>query len=568
MRRVLTLLALLVFALPASAQLARSYYNVTGIKSKKLANAVQVLIQTDGNVAFDVETTNLFERRTDFSFANKTTSEVRLRLVGARIKVPTFNEVATYPVDSAVVSLGNEPLKTPFSVARNVGNFGSVVPKIDPSVPQVDVVVRFYVPVTIGINNIKTGSNEYESDYESYRPPLGPREAKIELTPDRRAIQITVVLDRVEAEQGEQNLKRSPTREHHHILSATKQAAGLQLAALHTPLPELLERLGTLTQTSLRVQPDAADIEVSLNLPNTTLAEVLQALSHCYGLSVQESDSGFLVGRGGGALVTQQLILKHLTPSTARALLPDFLLPRIRTDEANNALVVTASPELVERVRADLEKLDRPRLLVRVAATAYELVGTESLRRVLAITQREAAVSPDSAQLAITLPRGQEAGLTATLRALESLGKLRVVAKPSVTVASGAKGTVFAGQDRFIQVLTNNFGVVSSQALRLPIGTELTVTPRVGEGGEITLQLQPRFTNVEEVEAKTGLPTLGISTFDTTVRLKPGETALVGSLELDSDSARRRPGVRARDSQKTLLLLLITATLVTSEKTP
>ena len=102
MRRVLALLALLVFALPASAQLARSYYNVTGIKSKKLANAVQVLIQTDGNVAFDVETANLFERRTDFSIANKTTSEVRLRLVGARIKVPTFNEVATYPVDSAV----------------------------------------------------------------------------------------------------------------------------------------------------------------------------------------------------------------------------------------------------------------------------------------------------------------------------------------------------------------------------------------------------------------------------------------------------------------------------------
>jgi type II secretory pathway component GspD/PulD (secretin) len=176
-------------------------------------------------------------------------------------------------------------------------------------------------------------------------------------------------------------------------------------------------------------------------------------------------------------------------------------------------------------------------------------------------------VSSETAQLSLTLPPSQQRGFRATLSALETEGKLRLVAQPSLLVAAGATGTLFVGQSRFVQVLTNNFGIVSAQALKLPIGTELAVTPQLGEGGELTLQLHPRFTTVEEVEAQTGLPTIGVSTFDSTLRLKPGETALVGSLELESKSARQRPGAPLRDTQKTSLLLLITATLET-HKTP
>jgi type II secretory pathway component GspD/PulD (secretin) len=58
--------------------------------------------------------------------------------------------------------------------------------------------------------------------------------------------------------------------------------------------------------------------------------------------------------------------------------LPDFLLPLLRTDIANSALLITAPPQVVERVRRDLAKLDVPRPQVRVDATAWEFTSAES----------------------------------------------------------------------------------------------------------------------------------------------------------------------------------------------
>ena len=556
--RWLVALWCLLLSLPASAQLARSYYNVTGITTKKLANAVQILIQTDGNVAFDVETSGIFEFNSALQLSTKPSASLRLRLNGARIKVPTFNELGVYPADSAVVSLGNAPLKQPYSLFNGDGSLATN----DPTEPRVDILVRFYVPIQLAFNSIRLGNQGLRG---GNRQPLGGRDARVELTPDRRAILITVVLDRVEADRGEENLKRSPAAEHHHQLRVTQDGSGLQLWALHTPLADLLNLVNRETGISLLAQRDAAAVDISLSLPHVSVPQLLRTLSLCYGLAVQPYGAGFLIGRGEGTLVTEPIVLKHLTPETARALLPDFLLPCIHTDDANNALVVTAAPEVLARVRADLAKLDTPRPQVTVTAIAYEISGTRSVSAALAATLGDATFSPESAQLSLTLQANQQRALAMQLSTLEQKGQLRLVAKPSVSVASGAKGTLFAGQDRFIQVLVSSFAGLTPQALRLPVGTELSVIPRVGEGGELTLQLQCRFTIVEEVEAKTGLPTLGISTFYSTLRLKPGETVLVGSLETDSRSTRRRSGSGSADTQRTSLLLLLTATI---EKTP
>ena len=558
MRRTLWLLVCCLLALPASAQLARSYYNVTGVSARKLSNAIQITIQTDGNVAFDVETQNLFEFKSvagSFQLIQKSSFEIRIRLNGARSKIPTFNEIATYPADSAIVGLGNQPLQQPYSRFQGSGEF------LDPTAPRVDVLLRFYAPVRVGYGSIKLGNQNFESGYQE---SLRPLDVKIELTPDRRAIQLTVLLDRVEADRGAEALKRSPVAEHHHALSVSGTAESLTVAALHTPLSEVLEQVSQLTQTPLAVQPDATEADISLSLPHTTLSGFLRVLELGYGLATRErtldEGSGYLVGRSGGTLVTEQLVLKNLAPAVARTLLPDFLLPLIRADEANNALVVTASPELVRRIRADLGKLDTPRQQVRIVLTAYELTQTPAVREALAIATDNLSLVPESAQLALQLQPSQAKKLMTTLSALESKGVLRLTAKPSLVVASGATGTLYAGQERFVSVTINGDFGQQSQALKLPIGTELRVTPQVGEGGEITLRLLPRFTTVDSLEAKTGLPTLGIRTFDSTLRLKPGETALIGSLESDTDSKNTRPGRRAREAQKTSLLLFVTAT--------
>jgi type II secretory pathway component GspD/PulD (secretin) len=123
-------------------------------------------------------------------------------------------------------------------------------------------------------------------------------------------------------------------------------------------------------------------------------------------------------------------------------------------------------------------------------------------------------------------------------------------ARPFVVVASGETGTLFLGQSRFVTVLQQRRGRQIAQALRLPVGASLTVTPIVGAGDDILLDLNPRVSTVDEVEQGTGLPTLGIREIESVLRLRPGESALIAGLDADLDFDTRRPLSRARANRK------------------
>ena len=98
-----------------------------------------------------------------------------------------------------------------------------------------------------------------------------------------------------------------------------------------------------------------------------------------------------------------------------------------------------------------------------------------------------------------------------------------------------------------------------AQALRLPVGASLTVTPVVGAADDILLDLVPRLSTVDDVEAGTGLPTLGIREITSVLRLRPGESALIAGLDADLDFDTRRPLSRARSASQTSFALLVSA---------
>jgi len=62
---------------------------------------------------------------------------------------------------------------------------------------------------------------------------------------------------------------------------------------------------------------------------------------------------------------------------------------------------------------------------------------------------------------------------------------------------------------------------------------QLRVRPLTGGGGEITLTIDPEGTevsNVVEIDPQTGLPVLSTRQTGTTVRVKDGETVMIGGL--------------------------------------
>jgi Flp pilus assembly secretin CpaC len=128
-----------------------------------------------------------------------------------------------------------------------------------------------------------------------------------------------------------------------------------------------------------------------------------------------------------------------------------------------------------------------------------------------------------------------------------------LVAKPFVLVASGESGSLFSGQNRFITVLRRRRGQQNAEALKLPIGYGLNVTPRVGgteKDAEILLELNPSVSTVDEIEAGTGLPTLALREVSTTVRLRPGDSVIIAGLEINTEAEARRGLFAARPARR------------------
>jgi hypothetical protein len=224
--------------------------------------------------------------------------------------------------------------------------------------------------------------------------------------------------------------------------------------------------------------------------------------------------------------------LQNLSPERARLLFPDFLLPSLRADTDNNALIASGSPALLERLKRDVSLLDRPRPQVTVEAQAYEFQMPEDQIYVLSgvVNQGRVAYDTDAGAVTVNLLPGQQATIQARLQALITQGRARLAARPSVTALSGEQATLFLGQTRFLPVLTADYsGSQQISILPLLVGVTLSVQPTTSGGdADILLNLKPKFSTVDSIEAETGLPVIGTREISSYVRVRPGDTVLVG----------------------------------------
>ncbi|HEX9998029.1 MAG TPA: hypothetical protein VGB45_12875 [Abditibacterium sp.] len=536
-RLLVALFFICAFAGPVQAQLAQSFINVTGITTKVLPNATQIRIETDGSAAFGTDLRDFVDF--EAGFVPRPTQSLRIRLVRARARLPVFVPIGAYPVDGAVVSLGREDFQNPFFTWS----------AYDQGEPRVQIELRFAAPILVRrftpepYNIIDFGS------------VLGPLEASVEASPDRRAIVITIVTDRADA-GAVARLNRSPLASRKHVLNVqTGENGRFRLEALHTPLREVLARVGELTGQKFLAREEVAATEVSLFLPDATPAQLLEALQIGYGLGLKEEEGATVLGRSDEFFVSRSLPLQNLSPSVARRLFPDFLLPFLRADRENNALVAFQTPAVLDKISAALREIDAPRPQFEIKVEAWEIASTRERNQTIAFSRsigrdRE-TFDGATGTLSLQVERGLTDRLSGSLLLLASRGRARLVASPRVTALSGERGNLFLGQTRYINILQNSGGGQTARAIPLQIGTSLGVTPRGdAESGDILLDIAPRVSTVDEIERATGLPTLGIRESNGTMRVRNGESVILAGLDFDFDSQAKGKALKIVPSKR------------------
>ena len=546
------LLAWTLFPRIANAQLAKTFSNVTAIKVKRLPNAVVVRIETDGTIRFGGDFRDWVD--VDNGFNPRPTQSVRLRLVQARSKLPAYVPIDAYPLDGAAISLGRSEFSNPFFADG----------AWEQPQPLIDIELRFATPVIIRKFTVQPYRSTWFGDY------LGPREASIELSNDRRAIIVTIIPDRADL-TGVQRLDRSPVAERKHRLSVVALEAGaFRVDALNAPLREVLNGLAQATGTRFVARDEVADSPVTLFLPRTTPQEFLQTLQRATNLGTREEDGALVLGRGDEFFAARSLPLFNLSPDAARLLFPDFLLPFLRADRNNNALLAVQTPQVLDKIAAQLRRLDTARAQFEIEAQFWELASTRddtsALQLLRSIGGDRESLDLAAGQAIVNVSSGQTQQLSATLQLLSTQGRAKLVGSPRVSVLSGAQGTLFLGQTRYVQVIQNRYGGQSAIALPLSIGAQLVVSPRGSNalGDPIRLDIAPRLSTVDAIESGTGLPTLGLRELSGTLTIGENESVAFAGLEsnLDFQTNDRALGafpLKRGNREARALLVLISA---------
>jgi len=500
--RPLPLLAVVLLGVAGPARAARVYCNITDVTAERLSNGVQITVKADGILSW-------FRPG---GWSHDPVSRVELRFPNARNQTgKNFIDVSEFPVSYVEMTV-------PQDAEEGIG---------------VDMVVSLYEASRVEVQ----GSS------------------------DRQSVLITVRSSRT-LESNETGAKKREAEEAEELRVEVADGR-VSVVAIRKSLHEVLGEVARRTGANVAVD-DAVQGEASLRLRDLPVEELLRAIASAYGLALSHVDGVYMFSRG----VPQDLAayrlsgtasfpLRYTRAQAASGLLPTFLYSYLHVNEEQNAIVVTAPEQMLNKIQSDLEAVDIAPPQILIEFIAVEFTNTGDLEKVLRMFRGDVAgrttgwedeetgeVYPGPAaywgevDARAGLLRYENIGelpygFEARLRALETEHRARIRAAPRMAVMNGHQANIFIGVRRFIKVEYITYGQATEKIQGVDVGVKLRVRPLTGGGGEITLTIDPEGTevsNVVEIDPQTGLPVLSTRQTGTTVRVKDGETVMIGGL--------------------------------------
>lgn len=329
---------------------------------------------------------------------------------------------------------------------------------------------------------------------------------------------------------------------------------------------------------------------VNMAVEDMPVAEFLKTITSGYGLALSESDGLYMISEGiPSDLATYRLSgtrsfpMQNIRAQTASGLLPTFLFSYLHVNSEQNAVVVSAPDQMLDKIGRDLSRVDIAAPQIMIEALAVEFSNTDDFNyAVSAGFQNNAAQATlDSGLGSISyrtigiLPRT----FNARINALAAQGKARIRSNPRMAALNGQTADLFIGAQRFILVRFVQFGSTTEKIQGVDVGVKLRVTPWTGGNGEITTKIEPEVSNISETDPVTGLPVLSTRRAETTVRVKDGETVIIGGLVLKQtfDTKRKIPILgdlpfigyafrsRAKSNTESQLAIFITPRILTEK---
>ncbi len=229
--------------------------------------------------------------------------------------------------------------------------------------------------------------------------------------------------------------------------------------------------------------------------------------------------------------------------------------PQIVTDDANNALIIRADAADYAAIEDVIQKMDVTPSQVLVEATIVEVTLNDTLQYGVEwyFQNKSGTITANQSQVqnptSMVVPQFPGLGITytgtnvnAALSTLGALTNIKVLSSPKILTLDNKPAMIEVGDQIPIVTQTSvattaaNAPVVSSIEQR-NTGVILTVTPRIGSGGIVYLDV------TQEVSSSTPTTTSGIDSptiqerrIQTSVAINDGATIVLGGLIQRSDT--------------------------------
>ena len=362
-----------------------------------------------------------------------------------------------------------------------------------------------------------------------------------------------------------------------------------------TDLRQALQDVATQIGVTIVLDPTVGGL-VTCELKDAPLDKALEILLAGTGYSVMKTPDYYLVYSPDSKSpafreVSQARLIKldYVDADAVMKLLSPAYREYVQADPKANNVFITAPEALLERIEGDIRQMDQPPRHIMLDARIVVMERTDLLNLGIQWTwpQVRAGTFSSSAYhgggIRPQWPWGIDIGyspgaqftnaLGLALNLLEQNDEATVLANPQLMVQDGKEAEIKVSTEEYFQIVTSGY-YTTAQLEKIESGTTLKITPRIGTGGEITLQME---TEVSDVLAyKDNLPVVTRRTAKSTVRIEDGGTAAVAGL-MDSRSRlsrSRTPGLgdipivgelfRYKDSRKSSrqVAIFVTARLM------
>jgi type IV pilus assembly protein PilQ len=343
----------------------------------------------------------------------------------------------------------------------------------------------------------------------------------------------------------------------------------LDVEAKDTPIQDIIEQASSELGEKYFMY-DIPEGNTTLKVEGVTFEELLEHILSTTDYTFKKDEKYYLIGNrtGEGLRATELIQMENRTIENVMNHIPAELLAGLDVKEFVdlNGLIVSGSYIAISELKEFLRSIDQVVPLVQVEIMIVESIRTSNLNTgIEAGLSNEPVVTNGTIFPGVDMTLGSETinGLInafngfgiinlgavtpnfyVTLQAMEDNSMIDISSTPNISTLNGHEATFSVGQTDYYQEEQVNFqpnisgGSIASNRVWKSTDANLsvTVTPNVSADEYVTLDI-----NVEQNDFIAGAgdgapPGKSTRSFSSLVRVKNGETILMGGLEIDNKS--------------------------------